>query len=107
MGALPEIRSYAPESNGAGSYAKFPPGTFYIRIPEGVSTLTVGSQSGSANVYLTTERNTTSRYVTAKVGAGRSLVLSNIGVPSGAERYLSIQVVENGDLGVTLITYPL
>lgn len=106
LGAMPTMRSYADTTTNAGGYARLQPGNFYLRLPEGVSTIMLASQGSALSAYLTTERNTTSRYTTAKADAGKSVVFSNVGVPVGAERYLSVQLDKPGDVGATIITYP-
>lgn len=103
---MPTVKSYADTTTNAGGYARLQPGNFYLRLPEGVSTIMLASQGSALTAYLTTERNTTSRYATVQAEAGRSATLSSVGVPVGAERYLSVQLAKPGDVGVTVITYP-
>ena len=106
FGALPEIKSYAAATEG-GNVNLTGEGSFYLALPEGVSTLTVSSQRAGLTVHLTTSYSGSSRYVTRTVKAGETLVMSNIAVPPGESRYLNIQANGVGDVGVTIITYPL
>lgn len=104
FGALPEIKSYAAKSDGAG-LVTFDSG--YTALPEGVSTITIGSQNTDVTAYLTDRMSASARYLTRSTTRGNTIVLSNVAVPAGQSRYLSATTSGAGDVGVTIITYPL
>lgn len=82
-------------------------GSFYERLPVGVSTVMVGSQQSSLTAHLTTNTGGVYRYRSVNVEAGRPVTLTNVAVPKGETRYLHVQADRAGDVGVTIITYPL
>lgn len=106
FGALPEIRSYAAKSDG-GNVNLTGSGSFYERLPKGVSTISVTSQGTGLSVHLATATGVAYRYLTRTAAAGQAVVLSNVAVPKGETRYLNVQTGGAGDVGVTIITYPL
>lgn len=104
FGALPEIRSYAATTGNGhvtlGSSA-------YLELPAGVSTIMVGSQQAALTVHLTTGAGNSYRYRSISVDAGKTVSLTNVAVPEGETRYLNIWALAPGDVGATIITYPL
>lgn len=106
MGALPEIRSYAAKSDG-GNVFLTDSGSFYEKLPKGVSTISATAQGTGLTVHLTTNTGGAYRYLSRTADAGQTVVLSNVAVPKGETRYLNVQTKGTGDVGVTIITYPL
>lgn len=106
MGALPEIKSYAAATEG-GNVNLTGEGSFYLALPEGVSTITVSAAQSSLDVHLATTGSSSARYVSRATSAGQTLALSNVAVPAGETRYLHIRANGACDVGVTIITYPL
>ena len=106
LDALPEIRSYAAKSDG-GNVFLTSSGGFYERLPKGVSTISATSQGAGLSVHLTTGTGGAYRYLSRNAGPGQTVVLSNVAVPKGETRYLNVQTDGTGDVGVTIITYPL
>ena len=106
FGALPEIRSYAVKSDG-GNVNLTGSGSFYEQLPTGVSTISATSQGAGLSIHLTTAAGGAYRYLTRRAGAGQTVVLSNVAAPKGETRYLNVQTDGTGDVGVTIITYPL
>ena len=106
FGALPEIKSYAAATEG-GNVNLTGEGSFYLALPEGVSTITVNGAQSSLDVHLATTGTASARYVSRTTPAGQTLVLSNVAVPAGETRYLHIKANSACDVGVTIITYPL
>ena len=104
LGVLPEMKSYAAKTDGVGLVI-FDSG--YIKLPEGVSTITIGSHNTDVTVYLTTSMSSSARYLARSTTRGKTIVLSNVAVPSGQSRYLSATTSGAGDVGVTIITWPL
>lgn len=106
FGALPQIKSYAVATEG-GNVNLTGEGSFYLALPEGVSTITVNGAQSSLDVYLATVGSASARYVSRATPAGQTLVLSNVAVPAGEPRYLHVRANGACDVGVTVITYPL
>ena len=106
FGALPEIRSYAAKSDG-GNVNLTATKSFYEPLPTGVSTVSATAQGASLSVHLTTDTGGAFRYLTRRAEAGQTVVLTNVAVPKGESRYLNVQTDGTGDVGVTVITYPL
>lgn len=106
LGALPTTKTYASATTG-GNVNLTGRGSFYQRLPEGVSTISVSGHGPSLTVHLTTGTSASTRYHSETAAEGRSLVLSNVAVPSGELRYLHISADGPGDVGVTIITWPL
>lgn len=104
LGALPEIRSYAA-TTGKGHVTLG--SSAYLELPAGVSTIMVGSQQTNLTVHLTTGAGNSYRYRSIPVDAGKTVSLTNVAVPEGETRYLNIWATSTGDVGVTIITYPL
>ena len=104
---LPEIRSYAATTDGTGSVNLTDSGSSYERLPEGVSTISISSKQADLTVYLSTGTAAASRYVIRDVKAGETVVLSGVPVPRGERRFMQIRAQSAGDVGVTIITYPL
>lgn len=107
LGALPTISSYAA-SVTAGSAALLA-GAEYLRLPEGVSTVTATGNSTPIILTVTTRESVASAatIVVRTAETGQSVVLPNVAVPSGSRRYLRVACKSSGDVGVTIITYPL
>lgn len=106
FGALPKIRSYAAKSDGGN--VTFPGSrSMYEQLPTGVSTISATSQGTGLSVHLTTATGGAYRYLSRTAAAGQTVVLSNVAVPKGETRYLNVQTNSPGDVGVTIITYPL
>lgn len=106
FGALPEIRSYAA-STEAGNVNLTGEGSFYLALPEGVSTITVSAAQSSLDAHLATTGSASARYLSRTTSAGQTLVLSNVAVPAGETRYLHIRADRACDVGATVITWPL
>lgn len=103
---LPEVRSYAATTDG-GNVNLTGSGSFYQSLPEGVSTIMVSSPQTTLDAHLTTTGSASARYLSREASAGKSLVISGVAVPKGETRYLHIRATSAGDVGVTIITYPL
>ena len=101
---LPEVRSYAATSTGGNVVLGR---NSYPELPTGVSTIMVGSQQAALTVHLTTGAGNSYRYRSVSVDAGKTVTLTNVAVPEGETRYLNIWANGSGDVGVTVITYPL
>lgn len=106
FGVLPEIKSYAVATEG-GNVNLTGKGSFYLALPEGVSTISVSAAQSSLDVHLATIGSAQARYLSRSVKSGRALVLSNVAVPAGETRFLHIRANGSCDVGVTIITYPL
>ena len=104
FGTLPQLKSYAARNGGSGLVRL---DGIYVKLPEGVSTITVGSQNTAVDVYLSDKPTSSARYVTKRANAGGTVVFTNVAVPAGTERYLSVSAATAGDVGVTIITWPL
>lgn len=104
FGALPEIRSYAARNDGTGLVRL---DGVYVQLPEGVSTITIGSQNTSIDAHLSDKPTGSARYITKSAKAGSTVTFTNVAVPAGKERYLSANASSAGDVGATVITYPL
>lgn len=102
---LPEVRSYALAASKAGVVRIN--GGLYLSLPEGVSTVSVTGHATDVTVYLCTSMSTSARYATRAATGGQSLVLSGVSVPRGESRFLQVVASSPGDVGVTIITYPL
>ena len=81
-------------------------GSFYLALPEGVSTITVSAAQSSLDVYLATTGSSSARYHSRTTPAGQTLVLSNVAVPAGETRYLHIRANSACDVGVIIVTWP-
>ena len=104
FGALPELRSYAARNDGSGLVSL---DGVYTQLPEGVSTITIGSQNTGISAYLSDSPTSSRRYITKKATAGSTATFTNVAVPKGATRYLSATASSAGDVGATIITWPL
>lgn len=100
------MRSYAATTDG-GHVNLTSSRSFYEQLPVGVSTIMVGSQQSSLTVHLTSGTGGAYRYRSVEVAAGRPVTLTNVAVPKGEKRYLHVWAASAGDVGVTVITYPL
>ena len=100
------MRSYAATTEG-GNVNLTGSGSFYQTLPEGVSTIMVSSQQANLDVHLATTGSASARYMSREASAGQSLVISAVAVPKGETRFMHIRAQSAGDVGVTIITYPL
>lgn len=104
FGALPTITSYAVATTG-GIVTLESGG--YHRLPEGVSTVTFSARGTTLEVYLSTAMSSSGRYARIDVEDGQPKVVSSVSVPEGKPRYIEMRAAKAGDVGVTIITYPL
>ena len=105
LGALPSITTYA-EAASSGGVVRIK-GGLYQSLPEGVSNVSITGQGTGVTAYLCTSASASSRYATKAAKAGEALVFSNVSVPRGETRYLQLVASSAGDVGVTIITWPL
>ncbi|WP_288858132.1 hypothetical protein [uncultured Corynebacterium sp.] len=103
---MPRIQSFA-ETSAANGTVRFN-GGLYLGLPEGVSTVSVSSKTGTMTIFLCHEQSASERFWSTACAPGETKVIPSIAVPKGAGRFLNIRT--NGgdhDIGLTIITYPL
>ena len=105
LGALPTITTYAEAASSGGAVRI--KGGLYERLPEGVSNLSITGQGTGVTVYLCSSPKSSARYATKAAKAGETVVFSNVSVPKGETRYFQVAASTSGDVGITVITYPL
>ena len=105
LGVLPNITAHAESASGAGVVRI--KGGLYERLPEGVSNVSITGQGTGVTAYLCTSASAATRYATKAAKPGEAMVFANVSVPRNETRYLQIVASTSGDVGVTIITWPL
>lgn len=102
--SMPEIITYSIVSKD--TLVAFPNFGAYLPLYTGVQTISVTVRGGTGSVHLSTTAGYKSRYFTANMADGQTVVIPNVSRPEGSLRYLSFfSNTDGADYSVMIIKY--